>query len=43
MYKDNCEFSLKIIDGQKKQIQNGYGRVMEKIKELRQGFNNAVV
>ena len=41
--EDDRESSLKIIDEQKKQIQKGYGRVMEKNKELRQGFSHAVV
>lgn len=41
--ENDRESSLKIIDEQKKQIQKGYGRVMEKIKELRQGFSHAVV
>ena len=33
---------LKKIDVQKKQIRVGYNRVMERVKELRQGFSNAV-
>ena len=33
---------LERIDMQKKQIRVGYNRVMEKVKELRQGFSNAV-
>ena len=33
---------LERIDVQKKQIRVGYNRVMEKVKELRQGFSNAV-
>ena len=40
--ESNREESLKRIEVQKKQIRKGYSRVMEKIKELRQGFSNAV-
>ena len=33
---------LERIDVQKTQVRVGYNRVMEKVKELRQGFSNAV-
>ncbi len=39
---EDREAFLKKIDVQKKQIRVGYNRVMEKVKELRQGFSNAV-
>ena len=40
--REDREAFLKKIDVQKKQIRVGYNRVMEKVKELRQGFSNAV-
>ena len=40
--ENNREESLQNIEVQKKQVRKGYSRVMEKIKELRQGFSNAV-
>ena len=40
--ENNREESLQKIEVQKEQAQKGYSCVMEKIKELRQGFSNAV-
>lgn len=40
--EDDRENCIKKIEVQKRQIRKGYGRVMEKVKELRQGFSSAV-
>ena len=40
--EEDRESFLERTDVQKKQIRVGYNRVMEKVKELRQGFSNAV-